>query len=262
MSVTTISFDIFGLELWLPLITGAKVIIVGREATLDGKQLAEVIQSNNVTIMQATPTTWHILLESGWEGYSPLKILCGGEAWSEELARQLLSRCASLWNMYGPTETTIWSAICQITDGEPVLIGHPIANTQFYVVDSNLQPVPVGASGELLIGGLGLARGYLNRPELTSEKFIIDPFRPNTGSRLYRTGDLVRYRPDGRLDFVGRMDHQVKIRGFRIELGDIEKSLTSKAGVRQAAVTVHGEEDRKKVDRIYCDARRFQRDSR
>ncbi len=236
LSVTTLSFDIFGLEIWLPLTTGAKVVIASEEVTRDGKELAALIGKSKATVMQATPSTWRLLLESGWKGNPHLKILCGGEAWPAELAEQLLPMCAELWNMYGPTETTIWSAVQQICAGMPVLIGHPIANTEFYVVDSQLQPVPVGVPGELLIGGAGLARGYLNRPELTAERFVADRFRTDTGSRLYRTGDLVRYRVDGTLEFLGRIDQQVKIRGFRIELGEIESVLRGHSGVREAVV--------------------------
>ncbi len=238
LSVTTLSFDIFGLEIWLPLTTGAKVVIAPEEVARDGRELVALMEGSGATVMQATPSTWRLLVESGWEGNPHLKILCGGEAWPTQLAEQLLPKCASLWNMYGPTETTIWSAVQQVRVGMPVLIGRPIANTQFYVVDSHLQPVPVGVPGELLIGGEGLARGYLNRPELTAEKFIADPFSTHVESRLYRTGDLVRYLPDGTLEFLGRMDQQVKIRGFRIELGEIESVLRTHSGVREAVVVV------------------------
>jgi amino acid adenylation domain-containing protein len=238
LSVTTLSFDIFGLEIWLPLTSGAKVAIASEDVARDGKELAALLRQSGTTVMQATPSTWRLLLESGWEGNPHLKILCGGEAWPDELAEQLLPKCSTLWNMYGPTETTIWSAVHQVQMGMPVSIGHPIANTEFYVVDSHLQPVPVGVPGELLIGGAGLARGYLNRPELTAEKFIADRFRAGAGSRLYRTGDLVRYREDGTLEFLDRIDQQVKIRGFRIELGEIESLLRSHSGVREAAVVV------------------------
>jgi amino acid adenylation domain-containing protein len=236
--VTTLSFDIFGLELWLPLTTGAKVVIAPEEVTRDGRELAALMRRSGATVMQATPSTWRLLLESGWEGNPQLKILCGGEAWPPQLAEQLLPKCASLWNMYGPTETTIWSAVHAVGKGKPVLIGRPIANTQFYVVDSHLQPVPVGVPGELLIGGEGLARGYWNRPELTAEKFIADPFSTDAESRLYRTGDLVRYLADGTLEFLGRIDHQVKIRGFRIELGEIESVLRAHSAVSDAVVIV------------------------
>jgi amino acid adenylation domain-containing protein len=236
LSVSSLSFDIFGLELWLPLSCGAQVVIAPDAVVRDGEELAGLIRQSRATVMQATPATWQLLLESGWEGGPQLKVLCGGEAWSAELATQLLPRCASLWNMYGPTETTIWSAVHRVEQGKPIVIGHPIANTQFYVVDARLQLVPAGVPGELLIGGEGLARGYLNRPQLTAEKFIANPFSPGAGSRLYRTGDLVRYLPDGTLEFLGRLDHQVKIRGFRIELGEIEEALRQHPGVRDAVV--------------------------
>ena len=236
LSVTTSSFDIFGLELWLPLTTGAKVVIAPQELGMDGSQLAKLMATCDVTVMQATPSTWRILLESGWEGDAGLKILCGGEPWPVELATQLLPKCLSLWNMYGPTETTIWSAVHRVLPESPVLIGPPIANTQFYVVDKHLQLVPVGVPGELLIGGAGLARGYWNRPELTAEKFIANPFSPDVEARLYRTGDLVRRLADGNLEFLSRLDNQVKIRGFRIELGEIEAVLRQHPAVRQAAV--------------------------
>ncbi len=238
LSVTTLSFDIFGLELWLPLMIGARVVIAPDAVVKDGAKLASLIKSSGATIMQATPYTWRLLLESGWEGRPGLKILCGGEAWHEDLATRLLPKCASLWNMYGPTETTIWSAVHEVKEGEPVLVGRPIANTQFYVVDSHLQPVPIGVAGELLIGGDGLARGYWNRPQLMAEKFIENPFGADPATRLFRTGDSVRYRVDGTLEFLGRIDHQVKIRGFRIELGEIEAVLRSHPGVREAAVNI------------------------
>ncbi|HSZ63766.1 MAG TPA: amino acid adenylation domain-containing protein [Terriglobales bacterium] len=247
LSVTTLSFDIFGLEIWLPLSSGAKVVIASEDVARDGKALAALMRQSGATVMQATPSTWRLLLESGWEGNPHLKTLCGGEAWPAELAERLLPRCASLWNMYGPTETTIWSAVQQIRKGTPVLIGHPIANTEFYVVDSHLQPVPVGVPGELLIGGAGVARGYLNRPELTAEKFIANPFRNGIVSRLYRTGDLVRYGRDGALEFLGRIDQQVKMRGFRIELGEIESVLRSHAAVREAVVVMLEEREKQLV---------------
>jgi len=186
--------------------------------------------------MQATPSTWQILLATGWQGQPGLKILCGGEPWSGELARQLLERCDSLWNMYGPTETTIWSAASKVQPGQPVVIGRPIANTQFYILDQNLQPAPIGVPGELYIGGTGLARGYHHRPELTGEKFIANPFRKEAGERLYKTGDLCRYRADGNVEYLSRLDHQVKIRGFRIELGEIETQLLAHPAVMEAVV--------------------------
>ena len=236
LSVTTPSFDIFGLEIWLPLTTGAKVVIAPEEVVRDGKELAALVRQSGATIMQATPSTWRLLLKSGWEGCRHLKILCGGEALPLDLAEQLLPKCAALWNMYGPTETTIWSSLHAVKKGKPILLGRPIANTRFYVVDRNFKPVPVGVPGELLIGGDGLARGYCHRPELTAEKFIADPFCPDSKSRLYRTGDFVRYRDNGAVEFLGRMDQQVKVRGFRIELGEIETVLRTHSAVYEAVV--------------------------
>lgn len=237
LAVTTLSFDIAGLELFLPLSVGAQVVLVDRAVAADGKRLAHRLAETGATVMQATPATWRLLLEAGWQGNPRLKMLCGGEALSWELAQQLLSRGASLWNMYGPTETTIWSAVMPLsaTYGR-VALGRPIGNTQLYVLDRQLCPVPVGVPGELYIGGTGVARGYLNRPELTAERFIPDPFRQLPGARLYKTGDLVRYRPDGTLEFLGRLDHQVKMRGFRIELGEIEAVLQQHPAVQTAIV--------------------------
>ncbi len=244
LAVTTISFDIAVLELFLPLTVGASVVLVTREVASDASQLMKVFSSSEATVMQATPATWRMLISAGWQGSSTLKILCGGEAMSRDLADQLLERSASVWNMYGPTETTIWSAVHQVEPGDtPVPIGRPIANTQIYLVDPELKRksdpiklVPIGEPGELLIGGVGLARGYLNRPEQTDERFIPDPFSNEPGVRLYRTGDLARYLADGNIEFIGRIDNQVKIRGFRIELGEIESALSQHPAVREAVV--------------------------
>jgi aminoglycoside N3'-acetyltransferase/acyl carrier protein len=226
------------LEIFLPLIVGARVVIVSSEEASDGNRLLKRLTDCGATVMQATPASWRLLLAAGWQGDDHLKILCGGEALPRDLATQLLQRGHSLWNMYGPTETTIWSTVNQINDKEgPVLIGFPIANTQVYILDQHLQPVPVGIPGELHIGGDGLARGYLNRPELTAERFIPNPFNDMMGSRLYKTGDLAKYSPDGNIEVLGRLDFQVKVRGFRIELGDIESALEQHPAVRQAVVT-------------------------
>ncbi len=194
--------------------------------------------------MQATPATWRSLLISGWQGNPQLKILCGGEALDSDLAQSLQQRGASLWNLYGPTETTIWSAIYPVDgEDESIPIGRPIANTQFYLLDQHQQLVPVGICGELYIGGAGLARGYLNQPELTAERFVTNPFHQEKGrivplltERLYRTGDLARYLPNRNLEYLGRIDHQVKIRGFRIELGEVEAVLGQHPEVQQAVV--------------------------
>jgi amino acid adenylation domain-containing protein len=272
LAVTTLSFDIAVLELFLPIITGARVVVVSREVASDGARLIEALTNSGATIMQATPATWRLLLEAGWQGMDRLKMLCGGEALPQELANQLLERGACLWNMYGPTETTVWSVVHKVEpEDRPVPIGHPIANTQIYILDRNLQPAPIGVPGELHIGGVGLARGYHNRPELTKEKFIPNPFIKDEGGgvkdedktypldemlilhpllskasllTLYKTGDLARYLPDGNLEFLGRIDHQVKLRGFRIELGEIEAVLSQYPAVQQSIVVARESEHR------------------
>ncbi|MEN6373144.1 MAG: amino acid adenylation domain-containing protein, partial [Smithella sp.] len=237
LSVTTLSFDIAALELFLPLVTGSQIVLVSREIASDGILLLRHLQECGATMMQATPATWRMLLEAGWHNKIGLKMLCGGEAMSPELASQLLDRGDSLWNMYGPTETTIWSAIYRIESKiNPVPIGVPIANTQIYILDRNLQPVPIGIAGELYIGGDGLARGYLNRPELTMERFLSDPFADRKEARMYRTGDLACYLSDGNIKYLNRIDHQVKIRGFRIELGEIEAVLKDHGAVSRVVV--------------------------
>ena len=244
VAVTTLSFDIAGLELYLPLLTGAKVVVASREATFDGRLLRQLLEHSGATLMQATPTTWRLLLESGWQGDHKLKVLVGGEALPLDLAHNLATRCGSVWNMYGPTETTIWSSVYRVegTDETLVPIGRPIANTTFYILDGTRQPVVEGAVGELYIGGDGLARGYFERDDLTAEKFVPDPFSSQPGARLYRTGDLARYRQDGVVEFLGRIDHQVKLRGFRIELGEIETVLLEHPDVERVVVVAR--EDR------------------
>ncbi|ELS00896.1 amino acid adenylation enzyme/thioester reductase family protein [Xenococcus sp. PCC 7305] len=266
LAVTTISFDIAGLELYLPLIVGAKVVLASREVSVSGMLLAKLIDEARITVMQATPATWYLLLAADWEGKPGLKVLCGGEALPSELAERLLAKGIELWNMYGPTETTIWSTVYQVppksddleNKDAPELIGRAIANTETYILDDQLQPVPIGVTGELYIGGVALARGYRNRPELTREKFIPNPFfegrrldtpnpqSPNTPfptpySRIYRTGDLARYLPDGNIDFLGRIDNQVKVRGFRIELGEIESVLNRHPGVERSVVVARSD---------------------
>ncbi len=237
LAVTTLSFDIAVLELLLPLITGARVVIASREVASDGVLLGAALRSSGATVMQATPATWRMLIDAGWDGSDGLVALCGGEALPWDLAQALLGRCRALWNMYGPTETTIWSAVSQVrAEDGGTHVGHPIANTQLYVLDEMRQPVPVGVAGELYIGGDGLARGYFQRPDLTAERFVPDPFSATPGARMYRTGDMVAYRPDGYLAFLGRIDHQVKIRGFRIELGEIETRLREHTAVNEVVV--------------------------
>jgi amino acid adenylation domain-containing protein len=236
LAVTTLSFDIAGLELFLPLVAGAQVVLASKETTVDGSLLLKLASSSGATVMQATPATWRLMLEAGWKGTPALKILCGGEALPRELANHLVA-CGEVWNMYGPTETTIWSATSRVEAGAgPVTIGPPIQNTQFYVLDKHNQPLPLGVPGELHIGGDGVARGYYKRPELTAERFVPDPFSGTSDRRLYKTGDLVRYRTDGHLEFLGRLDNQVKVRGFRIELGEIECALAKVPGVRESVV--------------------------
>jgi amino acid adenylation domain-containing protein len=243
VAVTTISFDIAALEIFLPLISGGRLVLASRDEVIDGSLLLQRIRSSGATTLQATPATWKLMLEAGWQKTPGLKMLCGGEALSRELANRMLERGGELWNMYGPTETTIWSAVRRIEPGlDPVLIGLPIANTQFYIVDKELEPVPIGVAGELLIGGDGLSRGYLNRPELTAQRFIENPFS-GSGSRVYRTGDLARFRSDGGIEFLGRLDFQVKVRGYRIELGEIEYVLTQHAGAKDAVAMTWEDQD-------------------
>ncbi len=238
LSVTTLSFDIAVLELFLPLITGATCVVVDREVAYDGHRLAQTLEAVQATVMQATPATWRMLLDAGWSGRASLKALCGGEPLPRDLAQALLPRVGCLWNMYGPTETTVWSTIRQVSDAEaPITVGRPIANTRVYILDEQRQPVPVGVSGELWIGGEGVARGYRQRPELSAERFHPDPFCGQGGGRMYATGDLARYRPNGDIEVLGRMDFQVKVRGFRIELGEIEEALSAIPGVHQAVVS-------------------------
>ncbi len=246
LSVTTLSFDIAGLELYLPLLSGARLVLVSRETAVDGRELGRRIAASGASLMQATPATWRLLLEAHWSGSGQLKLLCGGEALSGELAGSLLKRCGSLWNMYGPTETTIWSTLARVASvgsGGVVGIGRPIANTQIYILDGGGQAVPVGVAGELYIGGDGLARGYLKRPELTAERFVPDPFSRHAGKRLYRTGDRARYRGDGELEYLGRTDQQVKLRGHRIELGEIEAALEQHPLVGEAIVSARAAAD-------------------
>jgi amino acid adenylation domain-containing protein/natural product biosynthesis luciferase-like monooxygenase protein len=233
-AVTPISFDIAGLEVYLPLTTGARVVIASRQTGIDGAQLKEALEAAGVTILQATPSTWRLLIEAGWIPARPLKILCGGEAMPVDLAASLTERSASTWNLYGPTETTIWSTLSCIDAKQGVRIGRPISNTQLYVLDERGDLVPTGVAGELYIGGAGLARGYFDRPDLTAERFVPSPF--GVGERLYRTGDLVRYLADGDIGYFGRLDHQVKLRGYRIELGEIEAALLAHEAVAQAVV--------------------------
>ena len=242
LAVTTTSFDISILELLLPLPCGARIAIATTEQASDGRELARLLRQHAVTVMQATPSRWRMLIESGWKGKNDLRIFCGGEALPADLARQLLPRCRELWNMYGPTETTVWSSTDRVTSADYISLGLPIANTQFHILDENREPVARETAGELWIGGAGLARGYLKRAELTAERFASAPTGDDPNARLYRTGDEVRWRNDGTLEFLGRLDHQVKLNGFRIELGEIESALAKIDGIAQAVVILR--EDR------------------
>jgi amino acid adenylation domain-containing protein/thioester reductase-like protein len=245
LGVTTLSFDIAVADLILPFTAGARLVIASAELAADGHLLAKALSDSQATFMQATPASWRLLLEAGWKGRDSLTIVSTGEAISTDLAGQLLKRCARLWNLYGPTETTVWSTMYQVPPENKrgvsniVPIGKPVANTQIYILDSNLQPVPMGVIGDLYIGGDGVSRGYLNRPELTAERFIRNPFEAS--STIYKTGDLARYLPDGNIEYFGRSDHQVKIRGFRIEIGEVESALAAHPDVRQAVVAARKE---------------------
>ncbi|QKW05282.1 amino acid adenylation domain-containing protein [Streptomyces sp. NA04227] len=236
-AVTTLAFDISVLELMLPLVEGARVVLCDRGTAADGERLAAALSESGANLMQATPATWRMLLDAGWRGGEGFTVLAGGEALPAELAGRLLATGVQLWNMYGPTETTIWSSVARVGHG-PVTIGEPIANTELLVLDDAGALAPLGVPGELCIGGDGLARGYLGRPELTTERFVPHPFPSRPGERLYRTGDLVRRRGDGSIEFLGRLDHQVKLRGYRIELGEIESVLAQQDSVDNAVVLV------------------------
>ncbi|MEU1395747.1 amino acid adenylation domain-containing protein [Micromonospora zamorensis] len=242
-AVTSVSFDIAGLELFAPLLAGATVLLIDQETAGDGRALAAAVADGGVTVMQATPATWHLLLESGWRNDGSLRVLTGGEALPPSLAAKLVTTPGMTFNVYGPTETTIWSTADRVDDGtDPVTIGRPLANTQVYVLDERLNPVPAGVTGDLYIGGDGLARGYRGRPAETAARFVPDHLGGRPGARLYATGDLVRWRSDGKLVFLGRNDGQVKLRGYRIEVGEIEARLDAHPAVRRSVVLIR--EDR------------------
>ncbi|HWX30080.1 MAG TPA: amino acid adenylation domain-containing protein [Steroidobacteraceae bacterium] len=237
-AVTTISFDIAVLELYLPLLAGARIELVPRQTAADGAALAQLLKTSGATVLQATPATWRLLVEAGWRGNPGFRALCGGEPLPRDLADAILDRADELWNLYGPTETTVWSTIDQVErNNTPVSIGSPIANTAIYILDPGGALVPIGTVGEIHIGGLGVAKGYHRRPDLTAERFIADRFSDQPGARLYRTGDLGRWGADGKLYHLGRLDYQVKIRGFRIELGEVEAALAANGAVLQSIVT-------------------------
>jgi amino acid adenylation domain-containing protein len=237
LALTTVCFDIAALELLLPLCFGGKVILVSEEQARIGRVLAGILHNKKPTVMQATPITWRILVESGWAGSPDLTILCGGDRLDRELANKLITRSASVWNMYGPTETTIWSTAerLSLSDG-PVTIGQPIANTEIYILDGEGRPQAPGEVGEICIAGAGLARGYVNDPQLTREYFIELRSSASRSTRVYRTGDLGRWNDQGKLEFHGRIDHQIKINGFRIEVQEIESAIRRLPGVADVAV--------------------------
>jgi aspartate racemase len=242
LAITTVSFDIAVSEVIQPLTVGARMVLVSRETASDGTRLLKTIRDEKVTFIDATPATWRLLLAAGWEGTPGLTAICTGEAMPLDLAQLLTERAARVWNGYGPTETTVWSSFYEVPrDLRRVLIGRPVANTAAYVLDANGQPVPIGVSGELFIGGECVTRGYHNRPELTAERFLPDPFRP--GARMYKSGDIARYLADGNIECLGRNDNQVKLRGYRIELGEIEAALNEHHAVREAVVVPHKQND-------------------
>lgn len=236
LAITTISFDIAGLELFLPLITGAELLIADLETARDGRLLLDMMEKQHITIMQATPATWRMMVDAGWHKTYPVKIFCGGEPLPRDLADQLIDRSRELWNMYGPTETTIYSIIKQVHKEEIITIGTPISHTQIYLYNEQMELVQDGETGEIFIGGAGVAAGYLNQPELTAERFVNDPFSAIAGARLYKTGDLGRRLGNGDIEYLGRIDQQVKIRGHRIELGEIENLLAQHPNVKQAVL--------------------------
>ncbi len=244
-AVTTISFDIAALELYLPLMVGARIELVPSDVASDGHALTALLSASQATTLQATPATWRLLVEAGWNGSPGFRALCGGESLPAVLAEKLLERVGDLWNLYGPTETTVWSTAGRIENAAAVNVGRPIANTRIYVLNAALRPTPIGVPGEIWIAGAGVAVGYHNRPELTAARFVADPFSREVGARMYRSGDVGRWTADGRLLHMGRVDRQVKLHGYRIELEEIETALSRLEGVRQAVVTMRdaGEND-------------------
>ncbi len=220
LAITSIGFDIAVLELYLPLIMGAELHVASQLMTQDMSMLSNYLNQSDINIMQATPATWQMLLYSNcWQGKPSFKVLCGGDTLTNELANQLKSKCGELWNLYGPTESTVWSSCLKVED--EVSIGRVIDNAQLHILGDELSLLPIGTVGELYIGGKGLARGYLNQEILTAEKFVQNPYSNIQGDRLYKTGDVARRLANGNIELLGRIDQQVKVRGFRIELGEI-----------------------------------------
>jgi len=236
LAVTTLSFDISVLELFSPLSVGATVVVAATSDTTDGLALIDLMGKHNISILQATPSLWNFLIACGWKGNRSLKAICGGEALIPNLVQQVLPKVKELWNFYGPTETTVWSTGMRITDPDAqVLIGKPIDNTKIYILDSNNKQLPVGATGEICIGGMGVAKGYFKNTEITVRKFI----SLGDGDTVYRTGDFGRFHDDGNIEFLGRIDNQIKLKGYRIEPYEIEDVLSRLKGIREAVVKLH-----------------------
>jgi amino acid adenylation domain-containing protein len=238
-AVATFAFDMSVLDFWLPLVTGARLCVVPRDAVVDARRLNRLISEAGITFMQATPSTWQMLVEAGWTGSGDLTVVSSGEPLPPLLAKSLRSRCAALWNPYGPTETTVWATFGQVDNESPVTVGRPISNVRIYILDDRGEPVPIGVPGEIVIGGVGVCDGYLNRPEETSRRFVPDKFMP--GGLLYRTGDLARFLSDGRIEHLGRLDQQIKHHGYRIEPAEIEATLRTHPNVAVAAVVKRDE---------------------
>ena len=236
LAVVTLSFDMSVYELYVPLSKGATIVIASSQETKDGQALMDLIEKHDISMLQATPSLWNILLNSGWKGKKDLRAFCGGEALTKNMVRQILPKVSEFWNCYGPTETTVYSTCIRVTDPEaPIVIGKPINNTKIYILDKSNNQLPVGLTGEVCIGGLGVTKGYNNQPELTAEKF----FTYKNGEVIYKTGDLGRFLEDGNVELFGRMDNQIKLRGFRIEPGEVESLLSHMTGVREAVVKLH-----------------------
>jgi len=252
LAVTTVAFDVAEMDFYLPLLNGAKLVVANQETMHDIELLKSKLENSGATLFLATPVTFKMLVLSSWKGKPDLRILSGGEALSRELAGKLLQCCEEVWNGYAPTETTIYSLVKKVlpenTIGEGyVELGKPLDNTILYVLNSQKMPVPIGIPGELYIGGAGVSVGYLNLPEMTSERFISDPFGPDPSVRFYKTGDLVQYQPDGTIAFLNRIDFQVKIRGFRVELGEIESVLLQVKGIKENVVIVREDKTGEKM---------------
>lgn len=241
LAFTTIAFDIAISELLLPLIQGAKIVLVNRAEASNPLLLQEIVQKFNITMMQATPTRWRMLLNTNWQGSKQLKALCGGESLSVQLGAELVNYVGELWNMYGPTEATVAASCLRIDEERPILpsfeaIGRPLANVQIYILDHELQILPINSIGELYIAGAGVGRGYWKQAYLTQERFIDNPFCTTADAKLYKTGDLARWLSDGSIEFIGRNDSQVKLFGYRVELGEIEAKLAMHIAIAEVAV--------------------------